>query len=63
MTADNTPKNCEKWFNKAKARANGYYRNAYSGDEVRSIVADAFYAACLWLSREVREELKEKQNG
>lgn len=61
MITDNTPENCEKWFNKAKARANGYCMNAYSGKDVRNIVADAFYAACLWMSDKIREELKENK--
>lgn len=57
MKYDNTQKNCQLWRNKAKERANHYWRNAYSDKEVREIVEDTFYEACRWLSGKIREEL------
>ena len=37
MKYDKTPENCQAWRNRARERANRYWRNAYSDREVREI--------------------------
>lgn len=61
MITDNTPENSQAWRNKARERANRYWRNAYNDKEVREIVEETFYEACRWLSGKIREEIKENK--
>lgn len=60
MKYDNTPENSQAWRNRARERANRYWRKAYSDEEVREIAEEVFYEACRWLSEKIREEIREK---